>query len=151
MSRSIVTQREVTNARAYLVLEGGVNAVAPPAAADTPDKWYEQLAKYIPAESIALYMGIEGILKSIQLDSESRRYWLLAGLLLALVFTWLYLRRISNVKLWTQVAISMGALVIYIFALGGVFATFAFYQPWQGSLALLVSTAFLVFVPPPAL
>lgn len=43
----------------------------------------------------------------------------------------------------------MLALLVYIFALGGFFATFAFYRPWQGTALLAVAAAFLALADPP--
>src|SRR5262245_17374140 len=70
------------------------------------DKWYEQLVKYIPAESLSLYLAIEGVIKSAQFDSQEQRIWLGLALLISLVFTWVYLRRVWKIQRLSQVAIS---------------------------------------------
>lgn len=77
------------------------------------------------------------------------QFWLGASLAVALVFNWLYLRKFWKVTRPSQLAISSYALTVYVFAMGGVFATFAWYKPWQGTALLAVTAAFLAFVDPP--
>jgi len=124
-----------------------VRAVSTPAV----DKWYERLLKYIPVETIGLYLALEGIIKSPEMGIRQRRFYLGATLVVSLVFTWLYLRRIAKVQLASQSLISCFALMVWVFAMGGIFATFAFYRPWQGTAALIVVTSFLAFIEPPEL
>lgn len=120
-------------------------------AGPTADTWYERLLKYIPAESVALYLALEGIVRTPTLPERALQVWLAVVLAVCLLFTWLYLRRASEVApTTTQLLVSSGALVVYVFALGGFFATLGFWEPWQGTLLLVVSTAFLtLYVPPP--
>jgi hypothetical protein len=114
-----------------------------------PDRWYERLLKYIPVETIGLYLAVEGIIRSANLTAMELRVYLGLTLIVTLVFTWLYLRQIARVVVVSQIVISCFALVVWVFALGGVFATFSFYKPWQGTAALVIAAAFLGFVPPP--
>jgi hypothetical protein len=118
-----------------------------------PDTWYERLLKFIPAESVALYLALEGIVRTPDLSPQAQQVWLAIVLALAVVFTWLYLGRTSEIPpSTTQLVVSSGALVVYVFAVGGVFATLGFWQPWQGTLLLIAATAFLsLYVPPPSL
>jgi hypothetical protein len=125
-------------------------AVALPAP-PPPDRWYERLLKYIPVESIGLYLAVEGIVKSASLSRNELRVYLGLTLLVTLLFTWLYLLRVAGVELISQLIISCIALIVWVFALGGVFATFSYYKPWQGTVALVVAAAFLGFVKPPEL
>lgn len=115
------------------------------------DSWHKKLLKYTPTESIALYLTLDGIFRSAALSPKELRFWLGMALAISLLFTWLFLRRIWKVARRVQCLVSMFALVVYVFAIGGFFATFQFYQPWQGTALLVVTATFLVFYEPPGL
>ncbi len=66
-----------------------------------------------------------------------------------MVFTWLYLRRFWHVTRLSQIVVSTCALIAYVFAIGGVFREFDFYQPWESTVVLIITTAFLIFFTPP--
>jgi len=145
MRRDIVT---TVDAQAF-IKEATVEGAAQPPPPPTPDQWYEQLLKYIPGEAISLYLAIEGVIKSAQMAGNELRFWLAFGLVICMIFGWAYLHKVWHVSRRSQIAISAVALVAYVFALGGVFATFSFYHAWQGSIVLVVTTAFLALYPPP--
>ena len=144
MKRDIVT---TVDAQAFIKEDATEGAAPPPP--PTPDKWYEQLVKYIPGEAISLYLAIEGVIKSAQMAGNELRFWLAFDLIICTIFAWAYLQRVWNVSRKSQIAVSTVALVAYVFALGGIFATFSFYHAWQGTIALVVTTAFLTLYPPP--
>lgn len=145
MRRDIVTAADVQS----LIREAAVAGALQPPQPPTPDQWYEQLVKYIPGEAISLYLAVEGIIKSAQMAGNELRFWLAFDLVICMIFAWAYLRKVWNVRRKVQIAVSSVALVAYVFALGGVFATFSFYHAWQGSIVLVVTTAFLALYPPP--
>lgn len=159
MDRNIVTRKEAEQHRLelqQLLLTEGEKGVGGPGSLTVidpnqikPDTWYERLLNYTPAEAIALYLGLDGIIRSAALSESEVQFWLGAAVIVSLVFTWLFLQRVWKVERWTQRAISMLALLVYIFALGGFFATFAFYRPWQGTALLAVAAAFLALADPP--
>ena len=45
-----------------------------------------------------------------------------------------YDRRVLNIARWGQVAMSVIGLAVYVFALGGWFATTTWYHQWYASL-----------------
>lgn len=121
----------------------GVADDAPPAE-PAPDKYKDRLLKYIPAEVIALYITLNGILRSATNDPtfpEQLVAWIIFGV--GLFGTWLYLWRVSKVSKTWQYVISIGAFAVWVFALGGPFVYLAWYRPVYGALFLPTYT-FLV-------
>jgi hypothetical protein len=114
-----------------------------------PDDRFQRLLKFIPGESIGLYLGLDGIIRSAESDAAKLRFWLSVVLATCVIFTWFYLRRIWHVKRVSQVVVSTTALVAYVFAIGGVFRELSFYEPWQSSFVMVITTAFLLFFKPP--
>jgi hypothetical protein len=139
MDRNIITEADVV----------GFDGMRGADATESADDRFQKLLKFIPGESIGLYVGLDGVIRSASHDESSVRLWLSFVLLVCILFTWLYLRRFWHVTRLSQVAVSTVALVAYVFAIGGVFREFRFYQPWQSTLVLVVITAFLVFFTPP--
>ena len=104
------------------------------------DNYSIRLMKYIPSEVIALYLALEGVLKSSNQTYPSL-HW--AIFIFGIIVTSLYLWRIQRVSKKTQLLISTLAYCIWVFALGGPFNTLSWYQPIYGAL-LLPSFTFLI-------
>jgi hypothetical protein len=140
MDRNIITEGDVLSLRPGM---RGADEVG------SPDDRFQKLLKFIPSESIGLYVGLDGIIRTAVTDASALRFWLSLVLIICVLFTWLYLRRFWHITRLSQVAVSTAALVAYVFAIGGVFREFGFYRPWQSTLVLVITTAFLVFFTPP--
>lgn len=122
-------------------------AGAPPAEPEQPSP-AEKLVKYFPAEAFALYAGLEPLADTV-LDGDALRWSLWVALVLSLVLCAMFLRRFWNVRQPNQIAISCAALVVYIAALGGPFATIDWWEPGFALAAAVIMTAFIIFVPAP--
>jgi hypothetical protein len=112
-------------ARKELTMNRNVYKVAPPAAdAAEPKepKPSEKLVKYFPAEAFALYSALDPAVRTT-FGGVALKIALWASLAIAIVFCVMFLRRFWNVQRRDLVAISCGALVLYVAALGGPFTT----------------------------
>jgi hypothetical protein len=172
LNRNIITKQDVALAKAGPPERTNEDQVhdeplAPPKPPEA-DSWYQRVLKYMPGEAVGLYLFLDNLCKlefplpdkskyetaealaaAFTAVHEDQRPWLGAALAVALVFNWLYLWRIWKVQRVWQLVISCAALIIYVFAIGGVFATYSCYRPALGIGALAVGAAFLAFVEPP--
>lgn len=128
MSRLVVPKQRVTLTKAV-----GVPA-------EPPDNYPERVAKYIPGEVVALYVGAAGVLKTVGAEDASLvlvLYWVFFGL--GLVLTPIYLARMAKAgePKWVHLIVSTVAFVVWAYALGGLPELMGWYRPWIGSLALL--------------
>jgi hypothetical protein len=84
------------------------------------DSYRERLVKYVPVETLVLYVAVYGA--SYALLSYQPYFSLLARwILLAGMFgTLLYLWKVEGVTDWVQLVISMSGFVIWVFAFGVV-------------------------------
>ncbi len=103
------------------------------------DNYVDRLFKYIPAELVAGYIFVLGVMKRLTDTGEIRiLQWLL--FLIFCILTPLYLWRVQKVRKLQQHVISLLSFVIWVFALGGPFALYSWYNPLYGEILLPVFT-----------
>lgn len=131
----------------------GGTGVATPATtpATTPAKNLpqgEQLLALIPGGAAALYLGGKSLIPRGNLTIEIG--WLAVGLIAAvLVAANQKDPQAPNVKLpteWNQVIVSVGAFIIWAYALGGPFDIVGIYQPSLAGLLVLAYTFFAPYI-----
>src|SRR5258706_7586935 len=84
------------------------------------DGYRNRLLKYIPAEGLAFYLTLDGIVRSGTSRDQNVEFWaLLVVFLVGCVFNWFYLANAAGVFKVGQRIISMGAYLVWIYAVGG--------------------------------
>jgi hypothetical protein len=103
------------------------------------DGYFNRLFKYIPAELVAGYIFVLGVVKQLTDAGEIKvLHWLL--FVVFCILTPLYLWRVQKVVKLQQHLISLLSFVVWVFALGGPFALSGWYNPVYGSILLPVFT-----------
>jgi hypothetical protein len=123
----------------------------PPTPPLTPDDYVDRLLKYIPAESVALYLTLQGIILSGAAEASSLNTWLWFILGVGLIGTAVYQWRVLKIGKVVQLAVSTAAFGVWVFALGGAFASLSWYEPFIGSLTLVIFTFFAPLISPDVL
>jgi hypothetical protein len=123
------------------------------AADDAADDYASRLMKYIPTEGVGFWLAVSGMIQSAGNDVPKQGL-LWALFVIGLVFTFLWIGRQTKAPgaptAWTQIGVSCGAFIVWVFATGGPFAaSFPFYQPLYGSLLLIIYTTAVGFIIPP--
>jgi hypothetical protein len=118
------------------------------------DGYIDRLIKYIPAEIIALYLGVVNVIPS-PLGSHRNALWVVSVLSAICVPVYMYLstRRDGQGALWPQVVISSVAFPLWVFAIGGPFAQYSWYDGyrWVGAVVICFATfLFGLYIPAPA-
>ncbi|NJM48278.1 MAG: hypothetical protein HC860_20635 [Alkalinema sp. RU_4_3] len=117
------------------------------------DDYATRLMKYVPTESVGFWLAVSGIIQSAEKDvPKAGLLW--AFFVIGLVFTYFWIDRetkeAGSEKAWTQIAVSCGAFVVWIFASGGAITeSLTSYKPVYGSLLLITYTAAIGFIIPP--
>jgi len=114
---------------------------APSAYALPPDEYMTRTAKYIPAEIVAVYLTILGLL-AVSSDVSPAFYWFIFGVLLILtvLYAWKAASATGLPAPVAQVAVSTIAFAIWAFALGKPFTFFDWYTPLYASVLLILYT-----------
>jgi hypothetical protein len=147
MGRAIVSAPKETEARKAFSEPLDVSTAEgnAPVQQEKPDTYRERLFKYIPAEVITLYLGLNAIVASAD-GAPHFLYWVIffAGL----IGTPYYLWRIQNVTTTTQLLVSTAAFAVWVFALGGPFTDISGYKQVYGALLLPLFTFFVAGISP---
>jgi hypothetical protein len=115
----------------------------------TGDAYLERLLKLIPAETVAVYLFVQGVLQSglaepARLDQLQIWLWIVFGIFV--VGNILYVRRFHDVTDPVQYLILTLAFAVWVFTLGGPFQYLGFYEPFMGSVILAIFTFFVPIV-----
>ena len=152
MGREIVTEEDIRKYRqreqaarartSFGVAPGVAAAPAPvPQEGGEPkaDTYQGRLLKLIPTEVVAMYVFLDGVLRSAPagVPAPALRWLVFTALLCA---TWLYLNRVEKVSKKHQLALSTVAFAVWVFSLGGPFVAFRWYSPIYGALLLPLYT-----------
>ena len=131
--------------------------VAPPraqaAAGVTPpvefDSYFDKAVKYIPADIVAAWVAVTGLVSSARDIPQQAVLWVAfgIGLLLTAWWTWKQAAAPGRRPPVTQAIISTGAFAVWVFALGGPFQHVPG-QPVYGSLLLILYTLVVALIDP---
>jgi hypothetical protein len=117
------------------------------------DGYVDRLRKYIPTEAVTFWLTVSGMIQSAgNAVPMVGLLWLFFVIGLVFAFAWTHRRTKAPQKptAWTQICVSTGAFVVWVFANGGPLATsLPFYHPLFGSLLLITYTAVVAFIVPP--
>ena len=120
------------------VMRGHTTAATP-----SQEPYEQKLLKLIPAETVAVYLSLQGVLVSSMgapAQAGQLNSWLWIIFVSMLVLNAVYLRRVQKVTDYMQHAILAAAFLVWVFAMGGPFRSLSFYEPFMGSLALTLFT-----------
>ena len=155
MIRQIITDRDLKKLQSdikykyYKSKKGTLKFEEIPKTGSPPevDNYFGRLIKYIPAEVIAFYTTLNGLIKSltdIPNNTQILFMWIAFGL--GLISTPLYLIRIWRVKRYSQIFISTISYAIWVFSIGSVFSLYTWYRGYYGSILLVVVTFFIPMI-----
>jgi hypothetical protein len=136
MAREVITIRDIQK---YSQSETADKLPEGAAYIPTKDGYFDRLFKYIPAELVAGYIFVLGVLKQLTDDGEIKVFqWSL--FVIFSILTPLYLWRVQKVLKLQQHVISLLSFIVWAFALGGPFVLCTWYNPVYGSILLPVFT-----------
>jgi hypothetical protein len=136
MTREILTNRDIQK---YNQIETASKLPSGATYPATKDGYFDRLFKYIPAELVAAYIFVLGVVKQLTDAGEIRIFqWLI--FVIFCILTPLYLWRVQKVMKIQQHIISLLSFIVWVFALGGPFALYSWYNPVYGSILLPVFT-----------
>ena len=117
----------------------------------TIDNYYDKLLKYIPADVVAAWIVVSALITSASGIATATFLWIAFGIgvILTAVWTWKLTSLPGKTTAWTQIAISTGAFIVWVFALGGPFAFLSWYRPLYGAFLMILYTLIVPLINPP--
>jgi hypothetical protein len=138
-------KREVVTTKDFQRMNQSGSEAKFPAGTVTRDGYFDRLFKYIPAELVAGYIFVLGVVNKLSDASEIRIFqWLL--FIIFCILTPLYLRRVQKVLKVQQQIISVLSFIVWVFALGGPFTLYEWYDPVYGAILLPVFTLIVAII-----
>jgi hypothetical protein len=161
MNRNIITKADIAQMSAAetagdvpKTLDAKPPASVPEAAAapggvvvPTEDDYITKLLKYIPIEILGAYLFMQTVVDTNVTTSHAHAIWLLCLLIGAGVLTVAYDRWVLSILRATQLLMSVLAFAVYVFAMGGWFATTGWYHQWYGSIAVPTFVVLVGIIP----
>lgn len=104
------------------------------------DGYFDRIIKYIPSDVVGAWVAVSGIIGQPSAGGRhSTALWI--SFVFGVVFTFLWTAKQTNAGTLpfarTQIVLSTLAFVVWVFALGGPFRSFAWYQDDFGSVTLI--------------
>jgi hypothetical protein len=160
MNRNIITKADIAQMSAAETA-GDVPATLdtkPPASATqagapagvvvpTEDDYITKLLKYIPIEILGAYLFMQTVVNSNVTTKNAHAIWLLCLLIGAGILTFAYDRWVLSIVRVTQQLMSVLAFAVYVFAMGGWFATTGWYHQWYASIAVPTFVVLVGIIP----
>jgi hypothetical protein len=122
---------------------GAPGGVAVPA----EDDYITKLLKYIPIEILGAYLFMQTVVNSNVTTKSAHATWLLCLLIGAGILTFAYDRWVLSILRMTQLLMSVLAFAVYVFAMGGWFATTGWYHQWYASIAVPTFVVLVGIIP----
>src|SRR6266496_2530282 len=98
------------------------------------DGYKDRLLKYIPADVVGAWIAVTRLLSGVVGVPTAEILWVafFLGIVATAAWTWNETKLPDKPPLIVQTVISTGAFAVWVFALGGPFATLASYHPVYG-------------------
>lgn len=123
--------------------DSGVKKVSKRQPQEDFNSYLDRLTKMIPTPVIALYLvGISQIPSDQAIGLVVWAVICLIGVLVLMAYGTADSKK-NKPSDWIHIAISSGAFLIWVYAMGGPFAAYNLQVPWIGSLAVLAYTFFV--------
>ncbi len=119
----------------------GAGAGAGAGTAGTQDDYIDRLMKLIPADTVALYLSLDGIVRSGLKGDPALSTWMWALFVVVTVGNVLYWRKTGVTDVVQYVVLTL-AFVVWVFTIGGPFHDLPWYKPFMGSVLLGLFTFF---------
>lgn len=151
LNRNIITPSDITNlgtARSKDQVPPALRETPPanatiPRAGDeksepTKDDYLAKLVKYIPPEVLAAYLLLSSVVAANTAEGTTENsIWLGCLLATTVVATLVYNSSVLGVVRLSQNLMSALGLIVYVFGVGGWFATMNWYETWHPTFAFV--------------
>lgn len=130
MSRRIVSRSFLENTLFYRNNKADGVAALP-----LPDSYYDRLFKYIPADVVAGWIAVKGIIASAPGGPKENIYWIcfIAGVILTFLWTYKMTTVEGHKPAWIQIIVATVAFMVWVVVTGEPFNL----EPYIGSLILV--------------
>jgi hypothetical protein len=118
----------------------------------TVDTYFDKIVKYIPADVVGAWLAASSLIEGGAEGTQRKvLLWVAFGVGVPIAGAWTIrqTRVPERPTAKTQAAIATASFVVWVFAIGGPFATLSWYDALYGGLLLIFFTLLIGLVNPP--
>lgn len=116
------------------------------------DTYFDKIIKYIPADILGAWVAVNGLIEGAgETVARNTSLWIafIIGTVITALWTYKQTKHPRKPPAITQIAISTGAFIVWVYASGGPFESANFlYNPTYGSMLLIFYTLLVALVNP---
>lgn len=116
------------------------------------DTYFDKVIKYIPADIVGAWVAVNGLIKGADITAASKNTVLWTAFVIGIVITAIWIQKQTEEPkkppAITQIAISTGAFIVWVYASGGPFANVHLYNPTYGSILLIFYSLIVALINP---
>ena len=115
------------------------------------DTYWDRVIKYIPSDIVAAWTVVTGLISTDHTAPQKPLLWIFFIIFILITFLWVWKQTSERNKppAISQITVSTFSFLVWVFALGGPFATLeGFYRPLYGSLVLVAYSLIVGLIVP---
>ena len=114
------------------------------------DTYFDKVIKYIPADIVGAWLAVDGLIKAADNNVAVNTSWVafIIGIIITALWTYKQTQVPKKRPAITQIIISTGAFIVWVYASGGPFITANLYNPAYGSMFLILYTLVVAMINP---
>ena len=120
------------------------------AAGEPMDGYFDRVIKYIPVDIVAAWVAASGLVAAANRANTTTMLWIVFAFLAVLTPIWVVrqTQMANKPPAYLQAGVSTAAFIVWVFALGGPFAKYSWWDVLYGSLALIGCTLIFGLIKP---
>ncbi|MDJ0692000.1 MAG: hypothetical protein QNJ41_26325 [Xenococcaceae cyanobacterium MO_188.B32] len=115
------------------------------------DTYWDRVVKYIPSDIVAAWTVVTALINTDPTAPQNALLWIFFAIFILVTALWVWKQTSERNKppAISQITVSSFSFIVWVFALGGPFATLeGFYRPLYGSLVLVVYSLIVGLIVP---
>ncbi|MEO1431285.1 MAG: hypothetical protein AAFV71_19930 [Cyanobacteria bacterium J06633_8] len=115
------------------------------------DTYFDKVIKYIPADVLGAWVAVDGLIEGAGVNiAQNTSLWIafVIGIFITAFWTYKQTQQHKKPAAITQIVISTGAFIVWVYASGGPFESVNLYNATYGSMLLIFYTLIVAMINP---
>ena len=115
------------------------------------DTYFDKVIKYIPADVLGAWIAVDGLIEGAGVSvAKNTSLWIafIIGIFITAFWTYKQTQQPKKPLAITQIVISTGAFLVWVYASGGPLESVGLYNATYGSMLLILYTLIVAMINP---